>query len=139
MRISDWSSDVCSSDLDALLLLRPEGQLLRPRAARRGQPAARAHGGAGGGAERRAAGQLLRARQQRALQFAGDDRRRRPPARRLSQVPHYRLAGLPGNIKTEERRSGKECDSKCRSLWSTDRLNKKQGEIKVGRLGVTIA
>src|SRR3546814_6635893 len=73
MRISDWSSDVCSSDLAA----------------------ARA-GGAAGPARQRGGGHPVHARAQ--------DGALQPPLR--------------GDVRSEERRVGKECVSTCRSRWS---------------------
>src|SRR3546814_2371530 len=66
MRISDWSSDVCSSDLD--------------------------------------------------LESEAD----RPAARRADDRVRRRLCDQPGqpDLRSEERRVGKECVSTCRSRWS---------------------
>src|SRR3546814_16662200 len=81
MRISDWSSDVCSSDLaDAArrALLRPGPAASEPGPRRHDAPAeAERH--------RYAAG-------------------------------HARSRG--GDVRSEERRVGKECVSTCRSRWS---------------------
>src|SRR3546814_1511584 len=72
MRISDWSSDVCSSDLDHILHLEGQGDALSGRLRRFRAPARRAHraacGGEGGAgcATREAAG-LCRAQQRARL------------------------------------------------------------------------
>src|SRR3546814_1486682 len=95
MRISDWSSDVCSSDLVAAA-----------------------------GAERvlhRAAGHLQRRAD---VEAAGDVAGRRADHRRhLGCVESLKRrvegqAGAPFCQRSEERRVGKECVSTCRSRWS---------------------
>src|SRR3546814_14490869 len=98
MRISDWSSDVCSSDLDDLeqscrLLAEEDGA---------GRGWSRAHGYRG------------------YTSYASlDDLPRRDPAfadlKRLldRQVKAFAKACH----RSEERRVGKECVSKCRSRW----------------------
>src|SRR3546814_4632867 len=88
MRISDWSSDVCSSDLGAQRRLRAD------RRRHRGGGQAR-DGGAGGG------------------QDADRD-----GARSLSARPVGRFVLPQRDRRTEERRVGKECVSTCRSRWS---------------------
>src|SRR3546814_4531751 len=98
MRISDWSSDVCSSDLPAVL---SRGPLRGPG---RGLAADRRHsGGATGNAGR---GLLCR-------------RRRQDPGARGDH-------GEQGQDRSEERRVGKECVSTCRSRWSPYHSKKKQ-------------
>src|SRR3546814_3943306 len=73
MRISDWSSDVCSSDLAD------------------GQQAKHGHG---------------REAQQGPAQEAADRRHRGD------------FSSENGDLRSEERRVGKECVSTCRSRWS---------------------
>src|SRR3546814_16709085 len=98
MRISDWSSDVCSSDLGG----RPgRAPVVRagpavPRRARRGEPGRR-RGGRRGAARRRRAGPAAGATMKRAVAF----------------LPPFGCAA-----RSEERRVGKECVSTCRSRWS---------------------
>src|SRR3546814_2792441 len=94
MRISDWSSDVCSSDLADFILTFSAGH----------------------GFQRRSAGKSAR----HPLQRIDDCRRHDPEAdkcadegrggteRRQDQQP----------ARSEERRVGKECVSTCRSRWS---------------------
>src|SRR3546814_18864935 len=98
MRISDWSSDVCSSDLDGL----PEGSMAagfgdaldQTRLGRRG---------------RLVRGQRLVMPLQGHVGVAAD------PALELREVlPAERT--LP--VRSDERRVGKECVSTCRSRWS---------------------
>src|SRR3546814_11608979 len=102
MRISDWSSDVCSSDLVAIF----ERHHL--------QQASRARGRGGG------------------YDVARDPRRDRQcaePDRRYLAVRHDRLLRrVPDRQpdgRSEERRVGKECVSTCRSRWSPYHYKKK--------------
>src|SRR3546814_13790399 len=94
MRISDWSSDVCSSDLDHIAAVRANGfdrrdaavrqvGLATPAAVRREIAVQRPDDGGGG--------------QRRAIVEANP----------LAQVK-----------RSEERRVGKECVRTCRSRWS---------------------
>src|SRR3546814_6489317 len=82
MRISDWSSDVCSSDLPFLPGLQDEV-------------------GIGGERAREAA---------RVPRVQG-------PAQIVQEIEH-RVPLLRRDDRSEERRVGKECVSKCRSRWS---------------------
>src|SRR3546814_2144622 len=87
MRISDWSSDVCSSDLEL---------------GRAAIEAALAQAGiTGDEVSEVILGQVLTAGQ-------GQN-----PARQASMA-----AGVPKEVRSEERRVGKECVSTCRSRWS---------------------
>src|SRR3546814_18382200 len=90
MRISDWSSDVCSSDL---LPDRIVARLVAPRL-RKGEE------------ETLVAGQSV-------------DRRRRLAAERavIGVIGDFQPRQI-GDIRSEERRVGKECVSTCRSRWS---------------------
>src|SRR3546814_12845535 len=99
MRISDWSSDVCSSDLAE---------------------------GTPGRLERAAAlytGDFLDGF---ALNEEPFEEWRRTKASRLRTAALRGLGRLlehhasNGNIRSEERRVGKECVSTCRSRWSPD-------------------
>src|SRR3546814_6808508 len=88
MRISDWSSDVCSSDLAVVIA---------------------------------AMQRLLHPIDIELLQFAGDLQRVLERPRRLG-VPRHAPALIAvhhqGELRSEERRVGKECVSTCRSRWS---------------------
>src|SRR3546814_9278986 len=103
MRISDWSSDVCSSDLPIILC----------RDADRAHAARPVPLGAGqSGAARRAGSHVLALLQP--CQIAAD---------RTDRFPHGRDADLGrsrARTRSEERRVGKECVSTCRSRWSPD-------------------
>src|SRR3546814_17929152 len=103
MRISDWSSDVCSSDLD--LPDRPQPARLRQFLAR-GAIAA--------------VGLGLQFRRGLQLRIGG------------AQVlrPRRDLA-LERLMRSEERRVGKECVSPCRSRWSPYNYKKKNTKTKI--------
>src|SRR3546814_19368862 len=97
MRISDWSSDVCSSDLDAL-------------------------GAAVDGATE-AAGLPLHVEAQRERVEVAEGGKRRPSHRILlhggeQHVANFAEAERGHPHRSEERRVGKECVSTCRSRWS---------------------
>src|SRR3546814_3317624 len=100
MRISDWSSDVCSSDLRA----RPGTQVsLRPgagvfRATRPASSACWAENSARAGITLEA----LSCMAELPVDVPGD----------------YARPGRPWCRRSEERRVGKECVSTCRSRWS---------------------
>src|SRR3546814_20998063 len=103
MRISDWSSDVCSSDLAQIILARDDQIALR-----RGQ-------------------QALRARKPRfglGHIGAGEIAHLEPVPRRLKvgakhlHLIFVQLDDLLRPYRSEERRVGKECVSTCRSRWS---------------------
>src|SRR3546814_13971590 len=97
MRISDWSSDVCSSDLvDELFAAAPE----------LGAP-------------------LVKAEFPRVYVDANREPYELDPAMFDDALPDYvttqnaRIAAGLGTIaRSEERRVGKECVSTCRSRWS---------------------
>src|SRR3546814_20196934 len=99
MRISDWSSDVCSSDL--WTALSDLAVTVEPRLGARGAMMTRDYGIRLEG-QRSAPGELL-ASDAIALITAFKD---------LT----YRLT----RMRSEERRVGKECVSTCRSRWSQD-------------------
>src|SRR3546814_17825231 len=119
MRISDWSSDVCSSDLLAVRVALPlvAQVVLVLLHARRHAHDSLDPGEAG--AERR------HARQQ---QHAARPRLCKGVAQHLpAAVPHDAVAPPPGAQvgrddveagRSEERRVGKGCVSTCRSRWS---------------------
>src|SRR3546814_3939539 len=98
MRISDWSSDVCSSDLEAASVGR-EVQ----RAARRQQRHRVADQAAVITLDVERVFHLLRVRERRRIE--------------KDQVELRRLRQF-GALRSEERRVGKECVRTCRSRWS---------------------
>src|SRR3546814_15667473 len=111
MRISDWSSDVCSSDLDAdtgaLILLDiaaeppKDGEAeLEPVRIVEGSSTPARYGDQAGGADEDPA----RAQDQSVARAA----------RRETPVPVV----LTRFARSAERRVGKECVSTCRSRWS---------------------
>src|SRR3546814_6607560 len=93
MRISDWSSDVCSSDL------KQGGARLCP------VPAERAFGAVSGGGTGAGLGF-----HPLPLESPVSDRNQGPQPRARDS--------LPGPGRSEERRVGKECVSTCSSRWS---------------------
>src|SRR3546814_12870952 len=100
MRISDWSSDVCSSDLDRPSPTNEGARRMVSDTIRRG---------------------AVRPLESIALGGMGPD----PLPRTL--VPMKATSGpLPlGDDRSEERRVGKECVSTCRSRWSPYHSKKK--------------
>src|SRR3546814_11460776 len=112
MRISDWSSDVCSSDLEIFPRL---GQGRGQRHGRRDQ---------GGLCQARQHDRLDGARNQEGSAEAGRDHRRRRrisgDVARLWELQRRRQQRLCE--RSVERREGKEWDSKYRSWWSTTYL-----------------
>src|SRR3546814_12342336 len=98
MRISDWSSDVCSSDLPGLYVI---GEALSVTVPAPSSPAWRAG----------AVSERIENLAERILNAAG------------SSLRHYTMQSTRGAIleavrRSEERRVGKECVSTCRSRWS---------------------
>src|SRR3546814_12283112 len=105
MRISDWSSDVCSSDLPAQ---RRSGG---PDCAKGHLP----HGSRGGRGSRTRA--------------VPDGRWLSPHHARRGhryEGPHHEKSWARGRTRSEERRVGKECVSTCRSRWSPYHEKKKK-------------
>src|SRR3546814_19594350 len=102
MRISDWSSDVCSSDLR-----RGLGQQIRLRAAQN---------------QDRAIQRLVRAPQDLLARGIGLGRL---GCQRQRQVQVVVLDPFAAAVRSEERRVGKECVSTCRSRWSPYHSKKK--------------
>src|SRR3546814_12194725 len=97
MRISDWSSDVCSSDLLGTEKGTVENDLCnRPPPIRRNVLGG-CHEAAGGVVDQN------RNRTERRLDF-------------VERASH--LFGIPDVERSEERRVGKECVSTCRARWS---------------------
>src|SRR3546814_16781508 len=106
MRISDWSSDVCSSDLNRLRVVFTEAALRERTNAAMSQSV-----------------EVMRRRidesgtREASIQRQGTDRI-------IIQVPGFddpqRLKALPGEpaVRSEARRVGKECVSTCRYRWS---------------------
>src|SRR3546814_20486257 len=129
MRISDWSSDVCSSDLAgarfehdrAARLHQCRRRAQRPAVVRRArqQPRRRAGRGVRFGPEFR---QFLRP-----WRSADADRRQRAALRQFEHQLDLRADG----VRSEERRVGKECVSTCRSRWSPYHLQKKDEIIVI--------
>src|SRR3546814_14069600 len=99
MRISDWSSDVCSSDLAAVSGIGRGIELEDHRLALQ-------------------ALHQLRAELRRADHRGGVGRQRRDDADMGDRMQaEHRADGKAGEGRSEERRVGKECVSTCRSRW----------------------
>src|SRR3546814_8692040 len=102
MRISDWSSDVCSSDLLALQCRERKSFLHRfPPKKQDESPVTSFASG------------------QRHEGLAEKENKSRNTAKTPPKVP-WRASRAPDspNYRSEERRVGKECVSTCRSRWS---------------------
>src|SRR3546814_19170903 len=104
MRISDWSSDVCSSDLRRDLW-RQSGS--HPDPCR------------GKGADQAPDDRLLH-------ELGRHGRRRRQAAAHAAQGRDARCRHRTAAPRSEERRVGKECVSTCRSRWSPYHSKKKK-------------
>src|SRR3546814_18255125 len=115
MRISDWSSDVCSSDLGHRLHRRQPG-ILVPRPARIADQLRRQHGPRI--ADLPARGNLGR-------DGGGLCPRHRQADRRVRAFDRRPAARLAGDLKSEERRVGKECVRPCSFWWWTYTYKKK--------------
>src|SRR3546814_15381635 len=103
MRISDWSSDVCSSDLDQLRAYSGGGS------DRNGS--GNFQGGGKGGASRRGS--------KRDNSGLGASRSWLSAFASRSGEQTCRFGGAGGRyFRSEERRLGKECVSTCRFRWS---------------------
>src|SRR3546814_17902677 len=99
MRISDWSSDVCSSDLQAqraVLVLGQRAQAFHPVAVV-------------------GIDQAIALQQRGAMDVAADDAVEAARARVVQAGLHEALDVALG--RSEERRVGQECVSTCRSRW----------------------
>src|SRR3546814_21076217 len=129
MRISDWSSDVCSSDLG----LASSTQLRRRQTTERQsaglmeptQPTVLRIADrfaclpGGGESDRLDVRDVARMRVRRGpVQRGGFDIPRLLEHDLELEVPVLDPGELPGVARSEERRVGKECVSTCRSVWS---------------------
>src|SRR3546814_11278477 len=124
MRISDWSSDVCSSDL-AEAHLGAARQALATAEANFSSAAQTVHSfdllrKERGLTEEDTPEQLgLRSEQHReSLDLAQRDLRILETVRLNAELEQAKQEESPANERSEERRDGKECVNKCRSCWS---------------------
>src|SRR3546814_17197535 len=127
MRISDWSSDVCSSDLRRLVRAqdRGGGVAASRRAAARGRArgVARGHrrcGAASADAANPGGGAS------RCVPVGGGVRDRGGVDRARADAAGDRVRRGRAGDRSEERRVGKECVRKCRSRWATYPYKKKK-------------
>src|SRR3546814_9067109 len=105
-RISDWSSDVCSSDLEAAHVARPVGPRHRSQDSRQRRARSRFCG-------------RPRARRQGARPEGGRQRQTLRAARTRGGM--HRQGQGADTLRTEERREGKEWVSKCNTRWEQDK------------------
>src|SRR3546814_15015204 len=96
MRISDWSSDVCSSDLTLLRILFSVVA----------DPTLKNRQGPDTGSQYRAAIVPMDANQRQVANAY------------LAQIGRGKYFAKPIVVRSEERRVGKECVSTCRTRWS---------------------
>src|SRR3546814_15266259 len=102
MRISDWSSDVCSSDLDIWSLLRASDPLLF-----------------NGDAAKVTLAQSLELRKVvGSLEAMSQEEFARAMGHRTLHIATHKLVKNDLVLRSEERRVGQECVSTCRSRWS---------------------
>src|SRR3546814_16240788 len=105
MRISDWSSDVCSSDLALVVANEPANSA----------PALRG-----------ASWVPTEYTRPRFSRTSSNSRDAMPPPPRIWFIT---VAAYKSGSRSEERRVGKECVGTCRAGWSPYPKNKKQKEI----------
>src|SRR3546814_14790892 len=123
MRISDWSSDVCSSDLDGAAQMRHRIELrLQVRQRRTAGSvalgiAALRHEAGDDAVELEAVVEALPRQLLDPLYMAGRDVG--------TQLDAHAAAARQVEIRSEERRVGKECVSKCRYRGSPNNEKKK--------------
>src|SRR3546814_18860704 len=122
MRISDWSSDVCSSDLDTPAIAQhaggPEKRILPSLSCRR-SPEHRAAASAKSASVLRCSETQFR----KSSRGKSTAKNLRLPCERRGYHAHERPTAsrkqqTPSGNRSEERRVGKECVSKCRSRSS---------------------
>src|SRR3546814_14943906 len=110
MRISDWSSDVCSSDLRLFLFARRDGEpIVWPEPTHFKQPAR-------GQKRWRAAAERI----DWSIPCPSIFERKRPLADATMRRVARGLKRYVIDARSEERRVGKECGSTCRSRWSPE-------------------
>src|SRR3546814_20576653 len=119
MRMSDWSSDVCSSDLDKVFAsLAPKHDRARFRHAACGGDDLLLCINDIGQADGPAILDLVLYGLRRAAGHAAEDFRFQQLVAAL-QRHHQNLVLVRAEQKSEERRAGKACGIPCRTPWST--------------------
>src|SRR3546814_20008795 len=111
MRISDWSSDVCSSDLDSLIIFRDTGKL-DDQATLDLMRLMRAAGAMKGEADY--------------YEYANSAYMKGLPGEAKAVIDEGIAKKMLNPGRSEERRVGKECVSTCRSRWSPYPSKKKK-------------
>src|SRR3546814_11513412 len=130
MRISDWSSDVCSSDLRARLIeagkiIERDGRLSNLRAEKElgnALETGRKHAENGANGGRKRAENERASRENTGIDQAGPNHRAGEDTR--SQIPD-KTPDPPHEGRPEERRVGKAWGSTCRSRWYPTQSKKK--------------
>src|SRR3546814_17944172 len=118
MRISDWSSDVCSSDLEDIMNNLDRAHARRALPMNHAAKSVRFRMASITGSEvgRRSCWRGWRRGKPAANRYFCDAR---DEQRRLERAwSHDRSAKIRQVERTEERRVGKECVSTCRSRWT---------------------
>src|SRR3546814_20295920 len=114
MRISDWSSDVCSSDLGEGFAASSAGNDVID----------------GGDGENLLAGDAMASNAQGGNATANSTADLTASVSGESNSAGYLTAGAHAGsdiiVRSDERRGGNECGSKCRSLWSPNHQKKKK-------------
>src|SRR3546814_18849307 len=115
MRISDWSSDVCSSDLTVLRIVDVDGKnviAVPERWEAEGKPPPRLRVVERGKRSALGLGDRILARtEEKGNGWLAH------PMKKLARAAEL-LMGVVDQGRSEERRVGKECVSTCRSRWS---------------------
>src|SRR3546814_16986824 len=134
MRISDWSSDVCSSDL-ALAIRRTEGDddpqrgIQASQPLKHGDPAVEADPVVDAGKHLHDRAVVPRHRRRQPGKAACGGGHPLDPVTWSGgrhQPPGLLATSSSGNMRSEERRGGKECVSTGRYRWSPDNKKKKK-------------
>src|SRR3546814_19363865 len=111
MRMSDWSSDVCSSDLAAMASGAVDDKILIHMDAMIGSMTHK---------ERDKPALINAKRKIRIAKGSGTT------VQEVNKLLTMHLERSNAMKRSEERSEGKECDSTCRSRWSPEQYKKKQ-------------
>src|SRR3546814_13423901 len=139
MRISDWSSDVCSSDLPSIPIVRPVARQHRhqPNCYHCPKPRRQPRGGRENSHRLRdAIKSIMESRKLPSIFAIGSTDSTRPHTACHESLNRFACGSdlLPPRPKrSEERRVGKECVSTCRSRWSPYHSKKKNKQSQCRR------
>src|SRR3546814_16172296 len=127
MRISDWSSDVCSSDLDGGARHGAELQLARDLRTARSWPAGQPLSIGERDARPGLLAEPCRLRDPCDARYQGQGDPRHRAHRLYQQQPRYaRCTVAASRARSEERRGGKEWVGTCKTRWSPSPSKKKK-------------